>query len=121
MALETLREPKIKLSGINQVIAQFPDENNHKQENCLNFIQVNHDTNEIKFKLQDGPVKENGINGCQVTDMIAVAKHIISGLNQKFPDQENVNTIFHLWEALEAQGRRTANREKRGVEGTNVR
>ena len=82
------------------------------------FIYVRNDKNSLSFTLQNGPIKEVGVNGCQVTDVIAVAKHIIEKLNEKFPCEENVKTIMHLNGALVEQFNRTKNREVRGVEGT---
>ena len=85
----------------------------------FNFIYVRHDKNSIAFTLQNGPMQENGKNGCQVTDMIAVAKHIIEGLNTKFPCRENAMTITKLDEALMWQERRTNDRTNRNIEGFN--
>jgi hypothetical protein len=82
------------------------------------FIYVRHDKNSVSFTIQNGPIKENGKNGCQVADMIAVAKHMIEELNKKFPCRENAVTITKLDEALMWQEKRTKDREKRGVEGT---
>lgn len=81
------------------------------------FIYVRHDKNSVAFTIQNGPVKEVGKNGCQVVDMIAVAKHMIEQLNKNFPCRENSVTITKLDEALMWQERRTKDRESRGVEG----
>lgn len=81
------------------------------------FVYVRHDKNSLSFTLQNGPIKEVGKNGCQVTDVIAVAKHIIEQLNQKFPCRENAMTITKLDEALMWQEKRTKDREARNVEG----
>lgn len=83
-------------------------------------IYVDHDVNMISFRIQNGPVKEVGKNGCQVTDIIATAKHMIEQLNKKFPCRENAMTITHLDEALLWQMKRTMDREARGVEGTSA-
>jgi len=82
-----------------------------------NFIYVRHDVNSVSFTIQNGPVKEFGKNGCQVTDMIAVAKHIIEKLNHKFPCIENAKTLDYLDLALNQQKERTRAREARNVEG----
>lgn len=82
------------------------------------FIYVRHDKNSLSFTIQNGPIKESGKNGCQVTDVIAVAKHIMEQLNAKFPCRENAMTITHLDEALMWQDKRTKDREARKVEGT---
>ncbi|KKL81517.1 hypothetical protein LCGC14_1993940 [marine sediment metagenome] len=82
-------------------------------------IDVNHDENTIKFTIQNGPIKEHGRNGCQVDALIHVARRIITGLNQKFPCRENSCAITKLDEAMMWLRERTADRETRGVEGTN--
>lgn len=85
-----------------------------------NFVYVRHDKNSIAFTIQNGPVKEVGVNGCQVTTLIAAAKHMIEQLLVKYPCVENAKTILHLHEAMEFQLRRTENRVSRGVEGTSA-
>lgn len=81
------------------------------------FIYVRHDKNSLSFTLQNGPIKEVGVNGCQVVDIIAVAKHIIEQLNARFPCRENAITITKLDEALMWQDLRTNDRQRRAVEG----
>lgn len=80
-------------------------------------IFVDHDVNMISFRIQNGPIKEVGKNGCQVVDIIAVAKHIVEKLNEKFPSDYNQHTLYHLNEAIKWQDQRTKDREARGVEG----
>lgn len=82
------------------------------------FIYVRHDKNSLAFTLQNGPVKENGVNGCQVVDVIAAAATMIRGLNKQFPHPANERTLTHLESAIAEQDRRTREREERGVEGT---
>lgn len=84
----------------------------------FNFIYVRHDVNSISFNLQNGPVKENGVNGCQVVTMIEAAKLIIEKLNEKYPSDYNIYTIEALNLAIGHQHERTKDREKRNVEGT---
>ena len=85
------------------------------------FIYVRHDKNSLAFTLQNGPVKENGVNGCQVEDIVAVAKHIVEQLNVKFPCRENAMMITKLDEAIMWSKKRTADREARNVEGTSTK
>lgn len=99
---------------------------NHAKKNMAlgktpvnNFIFMDFGKGEIGFKLQEGPIKENGVNGCQATDMIEIATDIIRQLNEKFPCRENSMTITKLEEALMWQEKRTENRTLRGVEGKN--
>ena len=81
------------------------------------FIYVRNDKNSLAFTIQNGPIKESGKNGCQVVDIIAVAKHMIEQLNAKFPCRENAMTITKLDEALMWQDKRTQDRVTRQVEG----
>ena len=83
-------------------------------------IDIDHNTNRITFKIQDGPIKENGRNGCQVDAMIHVARKIVAGLNKKYPCRENSAAITKLDEAMQWLRERTIDRETRGVEGTNA-
>ena len=83
-------------------------------------IGIHHGSNLISFKIQNGPIKENGKNGCQATALIAAGKKIFEELNKIFFDLENEVTVYHLKEALAAQKRRTQNRIKRGVEGKSL-
>ena len=83
------------------------------------FVSIDHDTNAITFKIQNGPIREVGSNGCQVYELIYVARMIISELNKKFPCRENSCTITKLDEALHWLDARTRDRDERGVEGLN--
>lgn len=80
-------------------------------------IFIDHDVNMISFRIQNGPIKEVGKNGCQLTELIAVAGAMLEGLNEKFPCEENKESLYHIKEALAWQEVRTKNREARGVEG----
>lgn len=82
------------------------------------FIYVRHDKNSLAFTIQNGPIKEVGKNGCQVEDIIAVAKHIVEELNKKFPCRENSMVITKLDEAIMWSKKRTSDRKERKVEGT---
>ena len=81
-------------------------------------VFINDSTNTIGFKIQNGPIKEKGANGCQIDTIIMAAKGIIEGLDDKFPCKENKGAIKHLDGALIFLKARKFNREKRGVEGT---
>lgn len=71
--------------------------------------------------LQDGPIKEVGVNGCQIDDIIEWAKARIEFFNSKFPCRENSMIITKLDEALLWSMKRRVDREKRQVEGTNAK
>lgn len=131
MALETLKGIK-KLGGFDMVVMddlreQFPDKFNEsgsmdykwfeKDVRPNNFVYVRHDVNSLSFTLQNGPIREKGVNGCQIDTIIEAAKVILEGLNKEFPCRENSMVITKLDEALHWLEHRRKDREKRQVEG----
>jgi len=131
MALETLKGVR-QIGGFPVVIMdelreKYPDKFNEsgamdyewfeKDVRPHNFVYVRHDVNSLSFTIQNGPVKEVGVNGCQVDTVIAAAKTILEGLNAKFPSRENACAITKLDEALMWLEKRTKDREVRRVEG----
>ena len=73
----------------------------------------------IKIKFQDGPIGHNGVNGCQVEDVIAVLIDRLRDLNiPPYNTRETSLAITALEEADNWLNRRTRDRIKRGVEGT---
>ena len=68
---------------------------------------------------QNGPVKANGVNGAQVDDVLQLCLDRLRYLNAQFPSRENSLAITKIEEALHWLAARTADRERRGVEGTN--
>lgn len=81
------------------------------------FILIN--DNLITFTLQDGPIKEVGVNGVQIDSIGKVWLEILKEFNKKFPCRENSITITKIEEALMWQEKRTKDREARNVEGLN--
>jgi hypothetical protein len=111
MALETLKNvEKIGDFEISRDIHDWEVDKN---------VVIDDTYNIIGFKLQKGPIKEVGVNGCQVDTIIEAAKLIIEGLNAQFPCAENSEAIDSLNNALHWLNKRRENREKRGVEGYN--
>ena len=75
--------------------------------------------NIISFQLQDGPIKEHGVNGCQIQTLMETAFLLVAEHNERFPCKENKGTMQSLKNAITWQELRTRNRTNRGVEGTN--
>ena len=125
MALETLKD--VKKIGVFDVLSERPtkadgietDWSAFDEQRKLKPIFVDHDVNMISFRIQNGPVKEVGVNGCQVDTVIEAAKLIIEGLNKNFPCRENAMAITKLDEALLCLIMRKIDRDLRGVEGFN--
>ena len=122
MALETLKS--VTKIGDFDVLSERPlksdgsvDWDAFDELRKTSPVYIDHDVNMISFRVQDGPIQENGVNGCQVDTLIETAKLIIEGLNKKFPCRENAMIITKLDEALLWSIKRKLDREKRGVEG----
>lgn len=74
-----------------------------------------------RISFQNGPIKEAGINGCHNEDLIAIVIDRLQSFQQsQFVCRENAIAITKLEEALLWLGKRTKDREKRGVEGTHT-
>jgi len=82
-------------------------------------VYLRKDKNSISFTLQKGPIKEVGVNGCQVDTLIEAAKLIVDKLDEKYPCNENKMAVRKLNEALHWLMIRKLERQYRGVEGTN--
>lgn len=133
MALETLKNVKevggfkiLNMDSLREEKPEFFNESGQMDYKKFEaeirpnvFIYTRDDKNSLSFTIQNGPIKENGVNGCQVDTVIEVAKTIVEGLNAKFPCRENSIAITKMDEALMWLRERTRDREKRGVEGTN--
>lgn len=114
MALETLKGVKV-IGGYPVYQSSHMDELDIPDGEMP--IIVDHPCNTIMFKIQNGPIKEVGKNGCQVDTLIHTAQLMLEGLNKKFPCKENAMAIINLIDALRCLDARTKDREKRGVEG----
>lgn len=95
----------------------FLDDRSYKMNEVPEFLK-NNDVGHISFKKQVGAIKEHGVNGLQIDDLIELSKNIIQSLNEKFPCRENSMVITKLDEAQLWLHKRKIDREKRNVEGT---
>jgi len=71
----------------------------------------------VVFVGQRGPIKDVGVNGCQIDDVVTFALGTLQTLNKKFPCRENSLAITKLEEALHWLDARKQDREERKVEG----
>lgn len=115
MALETLQSLE-SLDGFSVVHQSVSSQQDLTERD---FVVIDHESNEITFRIQNGPIGERGINGCQVDTMVAAATEVIRGLNAQFPCRENSLAITKLEEALLWLRARKDDRISRGVEGQN--
>lgn len=131
MALETLKNIEsidgFPVLDIAQAMADVksraatPEMQQREMKKLLSehFIQIDHGNNLLIFKLQQGAVKEAGVNGCQVDTILMTAHDILMGLNEKLPHDDNEKPIAFLEGAIEWLRVIKTDRELRGVEGTN--
>lgn len=129
MAIKTLKNVKeiggFKVGNAEELIkirTSFPGTQSEREDAmdkyCIEHpIIIDNKFNMIAFTLQDGPIKEVGVNGCQVDTIIEAAKKILNGLDAKFPSEYNKTAINNLDLAIKELQQRTKDREKRGVEG----
>lgn len=72
--------------------------------------------------FQEGPIKENGVNGVCNEDLIAmVICRLEHFQNSPYSSSDNAMAITKLEEALLWLRKRTIGRESRGVEGTSTK
>ncbi len=126
MALETLKN--ITEIGGFKVLVERPKKENGEVDWIKfdelrkdNPVYIDYDVNMISFRLQNGPCKEFGVNGCQVDTLIETAKIILEKFNIKYPCKENSCAITKLEEAINWLNARKIDRERRGVEGLSLR
>ena len=80
--------------------------------------QVHGTPSSVTFRIQSGPMKEYGVNGCQIDDVLRWTKNKIEEFQALASCRENAIAITKLDEALMWLEERKRNRERRGVEGT---
>ena len=74
-----------------------------------------------KIHFQEGPIKENGVNGVANEDLLVMVIRRLQGFQDSpYSCRENAMAITKLEEALLWLRKRTMGRENRGVEGTNI-
>lgn len=72
--------------------------------------------------FQKGAIQENGVNGCQIEDLLAIAIHRLDGFQSgEFACKENALAMKCIEDGLSWLNLRTKDRQKREVEGTNVK
>lgn len=67
---------------------------------------------------QEGTIKEAGVNGCQVEDVLEECRARLSDLSNRLPCRENSLALTKIQEAILWLNERTRERKSRGVEGT---
>jgi hypothetical protein len=72
-----------------------------------------------RVSFQNGPIKENGVNGCHQEDLLAIVIDRLQCFQKgEFACRENAIALTKVEEALMWLRKRTQDRIDRGVEGT---
>jgi len=118
-----------KVNGLNEIITiRVVDEPgqggaNHKYEIAIPLQEVPHD--DLKesitaINFQNGPIKEYGVNGISQEALLAiVADRLKSFQAGPFSTRENAIALTHVENAMLWLHKRTHDRLRRGVEGSN--
>ena len=76
---------------------------------------------QMKIDMQEGPIKEFGVNGCCNEDLLNIVKTRLEGFQaSQFACRENAIALTKIEEALLWLHHRTNKRVARNVEGTHV-
>lgn len=109
----------------NKYTEVWHEEESEMQFNAPHHFQVRPAEGSLQIlaeiDFQEGPIKENGVNGVCNEDLIAMVITRLEHFNQsEFRCRENAVAITKLEESLLWLRKRTMGRESRGVEGTHV-
>jgi hypothetical protein len=103
----------------------FQQDKKDQKFNASHRFEVKKAGSEVRLlgvHFQEGPIKENGVNGVNNEDLIAmVLSRLQSFQESEYRCRENAMAITKLEEALLWLRKRTMGREKRGVEGTHIK
>lgn len=99
-----------------------PSENNNANHEFVVSAELRSGEIDLqKISLQHGPIKENGHNGIFMEHLIAICIDTLGKFQtSKYNCRENAIAKTKLEEAMMWLNKRTQNRVKRGVEGTNI-
>lgn len=94
------------------------DEELFIEEDLEPMLDIEEDKSYINIKFQEGAILENGVNGCQIEDVINLLVERLKGFQKGgFPCRENALAITKLEEARMWLEERTRKRKEQGVEG----
>ena len=116
-----------KVNGLNEVleieVLDEPGQGNACHEYVIRGMQGpldNHPIKECRISFQNGPINEFGYNGISNEALLAVVEHRLLGFQAgQFACRENAVALTKLQECMMWLQKRTMDRMKRGVEGTN--
>jgi hypothetical protein len=116
-----------KVNGLNEAlriqVIDEPGQGNACHSYMILSMDEHHEgAEEIlgQIRFQSGPVKEFGVNGISNEALLAIVEHRLLGFQSgQFACRENAVALTKLQEAMMWLQKRTMDRMRRGVEGTN--
>lgn len=111
-----------KVNGLNEelkvVVLDEPGQGNA----CHQYLigRTDDDLHDCRIHFQNGPIKENGVNGTSNEALLAIVEDRLLGFQKgAFSCRENAIALTKLQEAMMWLQKRTRDRVLRGVEGFN--
>lgn len=114
---------EIKRDGFTQNYTKVYATAEKKFNAFHNYIVANAETGDVvsEIHFQEGPIKENGINGVSNEDLILmVVNRLESFQDSEYVCEENAEAIDHLMAAIGSLRARTNKRIAEGIEGTSA-
>lgn len=118
------KEMKMLTNGLitqkyTKVMAETEYEYNAPHLYTINKVENGEEICKINF--QKGPIKDCGVNGLNIEDLIAISIDRLQHFqDSKFCCRENQKALEKLEESLMWLRKRTLDREAKGIEGTNI-
>ena len=109
------------MTGVAKHTAVFVVDEQGPGNACHEYFIVDLHTWKVleHIEYQRGPIAENGVNGIQGVDLMAIERHRLQCFqNGDYASRENGLSLESLEQALVWQEVRTVDRERRNVEGT---
>ncbi len=120
-----------KVNGLNEAllvnVLDEPGQGNACHEYQIrkfvkNEDDVTADVELANIRFQNGPIQEAGVNGISAEALLAIIEDRLIGFQSgTFACRENAVALTKIQEAMMWLQKRTQDRMKRGVEGTNVK
>lgn len=110
-----------KVNGLNELLKIKVLDEPGKGSACHQYvISYNEDSN-VEIYFQNGIVQEAGVNGISNEALLAIVEDRLLGFQSgPYSCRENAVALTKVQEAMMWLQKRTLDRVKRGVEGTNV-
>lgn len=105
-------------NDLDIIVADEPGQGN--ANHIYNIVKKDVPSVLCRIHFQDGPIKENGINGVTNESLLAIVADRLRGFQSgDYRCKENACALTHIEESIMWLQKRTFDRTRRGVEGTN--